>query len=534
MVGISPWDSSLSHKQITLTWEYGTPTTIKEEKYGLLLPLNNNVAAALTIDNTTGILKITSGGNIVLNISNQRAVNPTARIEDSGNFVLTDGTTNQSLWQSFDNPTNTLLPGMKLGFNTATGQNWNLTSWISDYVPASGAFTLGWEPTQDSGQLVVYRRGERYWTSGPLKDQNFEYMYDPWTLYYYNFGVVSNNDEKYLTFSSINVSLWMWELNPKGEIEDVPNGRTYGPKDGFCYGYESVPAVCVTSELPRCRSNNDKFEEKRADFLPSIAASENDENTSLSLSDCMERCWNVCNCVAFTVNSIGRGCITWRGKLEYREDNPDAVKKYVLVRGSSSKGKTWIWIVIAVVISLLMLIVGIFCSLRIRRRRFEGEERKRRKEYLQELIPTDSFNNVHDIDNDGTEGHHDLKMLSIASIVEATNNFSQENKLGQGAFGPVYKGTLQEGREIAVKRLSRTSGQGLVEFKNELILIAKLQHKNLVRVLGCCIHGEEKMLVYEYLPNKSLDSFIFDSTQRELLDWKMRMIIIDGIAQGLL
>eukprot|EP00258_Populus_trichocarpa_P032751 XP_024448770.1 G-type lectin S-receptor-like serine/threonine-protein kinase At1g67520 [Populus trichocarpa] len=124
----------------------------------------------------------------------------------------------------------------------------------------------------------------------------------------------------------------------------------------------------------------------------------------------------------------------------------------------------------------------------------------------------DTTNDIYELENDGNKGHN-LKVYSAATIMASTSNFASENKLGQGGFGPVYKGKLPEGREIAVeiavKRLSRSSGQGLVEFKNELILIAKLQHMNLVRLLGCCIQGEEKMLVYEYMPNKSLDSFIF-------------------------
>ncbi|KAJ0684556.1 putative protein kinase RLK-Pelle-DLSV family [Helianthus annuus] len=98
----------------------------------------------------------------------------------------------------------------------------------------------------------------------------------------------------------------------------------------------------------------------------------------------------------------------------------------------------------------------------------------------------------------------------------------------------IIQGVLEDGQEIAVKRLSKTSTQGLHEFKNEVISISKLQHRNLVKLLGCCIQGAETMLIYEYMPNKGLDSFIFGKTHRKLLDWPARYYIINGIARGLL
>ncbi|RZB43815.1 Cysteine-rich receptor-like protein kinase 29 [Glycine soja] len=124
--------------------------------------------------------------------------------------------------------------------------------------------------------------------------------------------------------------------------------------------------------------------------------------------------------------------------------------------------------------------------------------------------------------------------FNFNTIQVATEDFSDSNKLGQGGFGAVYRGRLSTGQMIAVKRLSRDSGQGDTEFKNEVLLVAKLQHRNLVRLLGFCLEGNERLLVYEYVPNKSLDYFIFDPNMKAQFDWESRYKIIRGIARGLL
>ncbi|RWR88109.1 wall-associated receptor kinase-like protein 5 isoform X1 [Cinnamomum micranthum f. kanehirae] len=127
-----------------------------------------------------------------------------------------------------------------------------------------------------------------------------------------------------------------------------------------------------------------------------------------------------------------------------------------------------------------------------------------------------------------------IQAFSFAQIQAATGNFSNEFKLGEGGYGPVYKGKLPRGREIAVKRLSASSTQGLEEFKNEVSLTARLQHVNLVQVLGFCSERDENMLIYEYMPNKSLDLYLFDPIRRYVLDWNKRVHIIEGVIQGLL
>ncbi|KAK4381109.1 G-type lectin S-receptor-like serine/threonine-protein kinase [Sesamum angolense] len=126
-----------------------------------------------------------------------------------------------------------------------------------------------------------------------------------------------------------------------------------------------------------------------------------------------------------------------------------------------------------------------------------------------------------------------LQVFSLAQIAAAADNFSCENKLGDGGFGPVYKGELDNGLQIAIKRLSKGSTQGIEELKNELALTTRLQHV-LVKVLGICTEREEQMLVYEYMPNRSLDMYLFDPVKRLSLDWQKRVQIIDGVTQGLL
>ncbi|KAK7391019.1 hypothetical protein VNO78_19299 [Psophocarpus tetragonolobus] len=175
---------------------------------------------------------------------------------------------------------------------------------------------------------------------------------------------------------------------------------------------------------------------------------------------------------------------------------------------------TIIMIVVPIVVLLVLLALGCCCFL-------HRKETKNQHDILKESFGNDSTT---------------LESLrfELAKIEAATNRFAKENMIGKGGFGEVYRGILSGGQEIAVKRLTGSSRQGAVEFKNEVEVIAKLQHRNLVRLLGFCLEDEEKILIYEYVPNKSLDYFLLDTNKRRLLSWSERMKIIGGIARGIL
>uniref|UniRef100_A0A803NZ09 Protein kinase domain-containing protein n=1 Tax=Cannabis sativa TaxID=3483 RepID=A0A803NZ09_CANSA len=175
---------------------------------------------------------------------------------------------------------------------------------------------------------------------------------------------------------------------------------------------------------------------------------------------------------------------------------------------SNISARTIVAIVVPIVVAMLLFILG-FCFI---------TKRAKKKYTLAK-------------DGDDITTPESLQ-FDLATIEAATNKFSA--KLGEGGFGEVYKGKLPNGQEIAVKRLSKGSGQGTEEFKNEVVVLAKLQHRNLVRLLGFCLEGKETLLVYEFVPNKSLDYFLFDTDRQGELTWQLRYKIIGGIARGIL
>ncbi|KAL1095738.1 hypothetical protein V6Z11_D06G176500 [Gossypium hirsutum] len=179
---------------------------------------------------------------------------------------------------------------------------------------------------------------------------------------------------------------------------------------------------------------------------------------------------------------------------------------------NKNSSKTIIAIVLPVVVSVVIFAGALICILTRKSKKYDAMEQE---------------------NGNGITTMESLQ-FDFSTIEAATNKFSVDNKLGEGGFGPVYKGKLPNGQQIAVKRLAVSSSQGLEEYKNEVALLAKLQHRNLVRLLGFCLEGAEKLLVYEFVPNKSLNYFLFDLEKQGELTWTKRCMIIGGIARGIL
>ncbi|MED6167529.1 hypothetical protein PIB30_003501 [Stylosanthes scabra] len=485
--------------------------------------------------NDTGILLLLDHNNSLIWSSNttRSLLNPIAKLSNSGNLVVQESsnsvaTKEDFVWQSFDYPCDTLLPGQKLGRNLKTGQNRFLTSWNSSDDPFPGSYTLEFnvngypQLVLKEGTSIRFRagswNGDQFSGTPQLKgNSGFRYIF------------VSNEEEIYFMYELINSSIpHRVFLTPEGINErsewntDTMSWTNLAklPADDCDY-YETCGAYssCNINNYPMCSclegfvqdNDNKKKQQGLSDgcvrrtsldcygdgFLKYSGLKFPDTERSwfsrnMSIEDCKMLCLKNCSCMAYAALDIsegGSGCLMWFGDLNDIKDlSPDSLQD-IYIRMAATE-------LAFIVFRWKMLRKGVICD--------------QHEEDLQ------------------------LPLFDMSTISSATNNFSTDNILGKGGFGPVYKGVLKDGKEIAVKRLLQTSSQGIQEFKNEVMHIAKLQHRNLVKLLGCSIYAEERLLVYEFMPNKSLDYFIFDEKKGMLLDWPARLHIINGIARGLL
>ncbi|KAK4576392.1 hypothetical protein RGQ29_027095 [Quercus rubra] len=524
-------------------------------------PINDS--SGILMINSTGNLNLIHNDSVVWSASTlKEAQSPLLQLLDTGNLVVTDGNSGDYLWQSFDYPSDTILAGMKHGWDLKRRLNRRLIAWKNWDDPSPGNFIF--EMTlHNYPEAYLWQGSTIYFRTGPWNGYGFSGSPGLKSNPVFAFEFVFNQDEVYFMYNLKQALLsralpnqtnsmfqrFTWTEQSWKLYSSLPIDRC------DTYALCGVYARCLVTDSPVCqclkgfkpkseklwdsmdwtqgcvRSKPLSCEDKSTHgFLTFSGLKLPDTthswvNTSMNLKECRAECLNNCSCMAYTNSDIkeGTGCAIWFGDLvDIKQFPAGGQDLYIRMHPSElgmedgHKKKITVLVVCSVVIASGMLLAS-YLILRIRKNLKEKMERSRTTGHSSR----------------GKEEDMELPMFDLSTISRATDDFSLNNKLGEGGFGPVYKGVI-DGQEIAVKRLSRSSGQGLNEFKNEVILIAKLQHRNLVKLLGCCIEGEEKMLVYEYMPNKSLDFFIFDETKGKAVDWSKRFQIICGIARGLL
>ncbi|XP_074380711.1 G-type lectin S-receptor-like serine/threonine-protein kinase At4g27290 isoform X1 [Apium graveolens] len=551
----------------------------KKISNGTVIWIANRVSP---ISNTSGVVRVSSRGIVVstnqsadsiwTSNSSRSVKNPVAQLLDTGNLVFRDANEQQNIvWQSFDHPVDNFLPGMRFGYDLATGVDRYFLPWKSNDDPAPGNFI---HRVDKNGypQLLLWKGSVPWYRTGPWIGSRFSGIpvLKPNGIYTSRFVITET--EVYYVFDLVNPSessaITRLTLTPGGEStryiwnrdkNDWTQYLTLQVSDCDRYGICGTNGVCNVNKSPRCEcmegfdpkspedwgqadwtdgcsrkvqlecGNGDGFMKYTGVKLPDTRWSW--YNMSMNLEECADKCLKDCNCTAYSNTDIrdgGSGCLLWFGGLnDMRGYSDDGQDLYVRMPASELKGnknsrqKTRVWIILIPVFAVLAAILCLFLLYRIRRRRINREG----------PVQLNSINAATDREE---SQDFDLPLLDFVQIANATDNFSPSNKLGEGGFGAVYKGVLEEGQEVAVKRLSKDSRQGVNEFMNEVSCIAKLQHRNLVRLIACCIEEGERMLIYEYMPNKGLDSFIFDKEKCKSFDWPKRYNIINGIARGLL
>ncbi|KAG8054398.1 hypothetical protein GUJ93_ZPchr0001g33222 [Zizania palustris] len=488
-------------------------------------------------------------------MTNNAAVSsPVAVLLDSGNLVVRrEPNTSESdvVWQSFDDFTDTWLPGNKLSRNKKTGVVKRMVSWKDRGDPAPGVFSIQLDPSGATQYILLWNSSTVYWASGnwtgnaytgvpELSSSNSD------TGSAYTFQFVDNDNETYFTYTVkrdvqmvtrgvIDVSghfeAWVWVDAAQAWQLFFAQPKAKCSVYGMCGAYsqcsenaelscsclrgfsESSPsswrlgdhtAGCMRNLPLQCGSV--KAKRDRFHVMSSVRMPDKVHITdAASVYDCELTCLNNCSCSAYSYNGT---CLVWYNDLINLQDGMGVFSDSIFIRLSASElpssgttKKLWAVGIIVGGLVVLSFVLSLSILYFLRRRRHIAINRDDGK-----LI---AFR------------YNDLQFL--------TRNFSE--RLGAGSFGSVFKGILPDATTVAVKKLEGLR-QGEKQFRAEVSTIGNIQHINLIRLLGFCSEGAKRLLVYEFMPNGSLDHHLFQSSAATM-SWPRRYQIAIGIARGL-
>ncbi|KAK3211056.1 hypothetical protein Dsin_015762 [Dipteronia sinensis] len=443
---------------------------------------------------------------------------------------------------------------MKIGFNKRTKVNRRLISWKNKEDPSPGLFSLELDTSGSNQYLMLWNRSERYWSSGEWNGETFKFTPNLTYLqntYAFNVSFVSNENESYFMYSVINPNFiaglimgssgqikqmyglkasktwFQFWLTPRQACEVYANCGAFSicseqtqplcaclagfkPNSEQDWNLQDYSGGCVRKTQLQCVNNS--LTNGKSDPFSAIANMllPNPQSVPVrSIKECEKTCLNDCSCTAYAYEKDE--CSIWVGNLlnlqKLANGDPNGKTVYIKLADSEfssandniNKGTVSGGVVGSVVASLVILSFMMFVYLRKRKRTIKAEE-----------------------------GH--LVAFAYKDLQNATKNFSEN--VGKGGFGSVFKGVLPNSRFIAVKKLESLS-QGEKEFRTEVRTIGNIQHVNLVQLHGFCTQGNRKLLVYEYMPNGSLNSHLFHEKESKILDWETRYKIALGTARGL-
>ncbi|XP_017244903.1 G-type lectin S-receptor-like serine/threonine-protein kinase At2g19130 [Daucus carota subsp. sativus] len=498
-------------------------------------------------------LKLFPNGNLALlndsriqiwssNSTVKRYNSSVAILLDSGNFVIRDNQDSSDIiWQSFDYPTDTWLPGGKIGYNfNIKKEKIYLTSWRNAEDPAPGRYSL----ELNSGALGVqdYKLyGDMTSSSGAWRGLDYELFPD----FISNFTYTSDANENVFTYEvAIPKRVTRFMIDTEGKVKqfvcrgdfpachwdllwDWPNtkcdvlyfcGTFETCNEGKVFpcdclpGYERVWDGDYSSCIRKSRLECGVGGGSEDTFLSIIVQYPSSSSTKYSHflyvksdEECESACLRTCTCTGYYYVSDGK-CVIMNDEV-YNIKLPSVdmygISYRVRIAKSGKASKTSVWIVVAASGGFIILLAAVILYILQQWKRKMG---------------------IYD------GAAEDLMVFKYKYIRKSTKNFSE--KLGEGGFGSVLKGTLPNSKAIAVKMLKNLK-QGEKQFRAEVSKIGQIQHINLVRLQGFCIQGEKRLLVFDYMKNGSLENHLFRQNSNVFLDWKARYNIMIGTARGL-